>query len=321
LKETTSKDLHSLVEYNELVANGSINRDESQGFDGAPVEHSNDSTCMEVTTDEDMSTLTMTQMEDPPSTASSQIQTASKKRDACELDLAEDDTKCNARQRTMLTPTPTAARLVSPPKSTKPVPVEQVCMKTGRVLLQFPSQCEAARSVNGANQRGISAVMDQKNKSYKGYVWRRQRVDSNAGVCMEGTTIEEMPPTNTQIVHPISTANKMQTSFKKRDACELDPEDDGKKPEARCDESDHQKIYDDDADDDDTDHQEIYDETEDQERLASPPPKFASVSLATATVMATAGVICGASIMLALVPRPQQSSCASRWWLETMYQF
>jgi hypothetical protein len=25
--------------------------------------------------------------------------------------------------------------------------------------------------------------------------------------------------------------------------------------------------------------------------------------------------------MLALVPRPQQSSCASRWWLETMYQF
>jgi hypothetical protein len=313
LKETTSKDLHSLVEYNELVANGSINRDESQGFDGAPVEHSNDSTCMEVTTDEDMSTLTMTQMEDPPSTASSQIQTASKKRDACELDLAEDDTKCNARQRTMLTPTPTAARLVSPPESTKPVPVEQVCMKTGRVLLQFSSQTEAARSVNGANQR-ISGVMDRENKSYMGYVWRRQRrLDSDECVCMEVVANEEMPPTKTQVEDPPSSAsNKTQTSLEKRDADGLEPEDDSRKPEARCDETDyqemhddktdHQEMYDDDDDDDDdTDYQEMYDETEDQERLLSPPPKFASVSLATASVMATTGFICGACVMFAAI--------------------
>jgi hypothetical protein len=65
---------------------------------------------------------------------------------------------------------------------------------------------------------------------------------------------------------------------------------------------DHQGLYDDDDNHDDTDHQELYDETEDQqERLPSPFPNFASVSLATATVMATAGVICGAYIMFAAI--------------------
>jgi hypothetical protein len=64
---------------------------------------------------------------------------------------------------------------------------------------------------------------------------------------------------------------------------------------------DHQGLYDDDDNHDDTDHQELYDETEDQERLPTPFPNFASVSLATATVMATAGVICGAYIMFAAI--------------------
>jgi hypothetical protein len=91
----------------------------------------------------------------------------------------------------------------------------------------------------------------------------------------------------------------------------LDAEDDGRKPEARHDETDHQEIYedemdhqemyDDDDDDDDTDYQEMYDETEDQERFASPPLKVASVSLATASVMATAGFICGACVMFAAI--------------------
>jgi hypothetical protein len=268
------------------------------------------SACMEVTTDKDMPTA-MTQVEDLPSSASSKIQTASKKRDACELDPASDDnTNSNVKQRTMLNPTPTAERLVSPPMSRNQVPVEQVCMKTGRVLLQFPSPSETAISVDGVRE-GISRVVNREKKSYMGYSWWRQRrVHSDASAHKEVTADKDMPPTKTQMGPSSSTSNKIQKTSKKMDADELDPEDDGRKPDARCDKTDHQEMYDDetdhqemyydDEDDDDTD-QKIYDETEDQERLASPPPKVASVSLATAYVMASAGFICGACIMFAAI--------------------
>jgi hypothetical protein len=60
---------------------------------------------------------------------------------------------------------------------------------------------------------------------------------------MEVTANEEMPPTKTQMGPPIITSKKIQRSSKKRDGDESDPEDDDRKPEARCDETDHQEMF------------------------------------------------------------------------------
>jgi hypothetical protein len=194
------------------------------------------------------------------------------------------------------------------------VPVEQVCLKTGKVLAHFSSMAEAAKSVDG-DYREIGAVVFgwHGRKKYREFGWQRTNfqskkhapklatrnlkkppkaqpallqkatrapVDNNNSAGME-VADDDMPQTpKMQLCRPSAYCKRQKTS-KKRDAGELDPDGNPKPGKVQM------------RDEEEETDQEI------NSHLASPPAMFTSVSLATASAMAAAAAICAACITLA----------------------